>query len=213
MNSILGFDALIRYFGPEAIRRLSAEVDWDKKAFEVVGNTGSERRPENLRDWLSSYAVFQGIDNSRRDALTRAVLNWTDNRPHNSRLDTLHTLVGAHADLMAACSQADGRSRDFTSLASKALWLRYPDVVPMYDRFVQEALWMLSKLEPDLPAVIDAPHSASKYGPFALVWRTLYDRYAPSIAAIDSSGYPYRVRIFDRILWLIGEPVYGLSKA
>jgi hypothetical protein len=143
-----------------------------------------------------------------RDALAKAVLDWVDSQPDDSRLDTLEGLVHAHAELMAACSKADGRSRDFTSLASKALWLRYPDAVPLYDRFAQEALWMLSKLEPGLPPVSEAPDGAPKYAPFALMWRALYDRYAPSIATIDNKGYPYQVRIFDRILWLVGEPVY-----
>lgn len=105
----------------------------------------------------------------------------------------------------AVCSQAEGRGRDFTSLASKVLWLRYPDEVPLYDGFAQEALWMLSKLEPDLPPI---PKSTTKYGEFTLIWRTFYDRYADSIAAIDNDGYPYRIRIFDRILWLLGYPSY-----
>jgi hypothetical protein len=104
---------------------------------------------------------------------------------------------------------ADGRKRNFVSLASKALWLRYPDVVPLYDRFAQDALWILSKLESDLPLV---PEGTTRYGAFALIWQTLYDRYAVSVAAIDNKGYPYRVRIFDRILWLIGEPTYGFSR-
>jgi hypothetical protein len=107
---------------------------------------------------------------------------------------------------MAACSGADGRGRDFTSLTSKALWLRYPNAVPLYDRFAQEALWMISKLERGLPPT---PNGASKYGAFAVRWKFLCDRYAPAIEAIDNKGYPYRVRIFDRILWFIGQPVYG----
>ena len=138
MEAILAFDALIRYFGPGAIRRLSDEADWDKKALDAVRKRSAERRVETLRSWLSSYAVFQGIDTSRRDALAKAVLSWTDNQPDDSQLDSLDALVRAHAHLMGACSQAYGRSRDFTSLASKALWLRYPDVVPLYDRFAQE---------------------------------------------------------------------------
>jgi hypothetical protein len=48
---------------------------------------------------------------------------------------------------MTVCSHADGRSRDFTSLASKALWLSYPHDVPIFDSFVQRALWVIAKLE------------------------------------------------------------------
>jgi len=62
-------------------------------------------------------------------------------------------------------------------------------------------------------AYVQLVENPFKNGPFVLIWRTLYDRYAPSSDAIDNNGYPYRVRIFDRILWLIGEPVYGFSKS
>jgi hypothetical protein len=205
---MLDLDELIIHFGPEAIRRLASEASWDDKAIDAMNIKSAVNRPQILRDWLSSYKVFQGFKGSQRDALVKAVLNWVDQQPEDSKLETLDALVSAHAELMVACSQADGRGRDFTSLASKALWLRYPDAVPLYDRFAQEALWMLSKLEPDLPPTAK---DASKYGAFALIWLTLYDRHASSIAAIDNRGYPYRVRIFDRILWLIGEPVYGFS--
>jgi hypothetical protein len=205
---MLNFDDLIGNFGPEAVRRLASEANWDDGAIGAMNSKTAESRPQILRSWLSSYAVFQGFDGSRRDALAKAVLDWADHQPEDSRLETLDALIRAHADLMAACSQANGRGRDFTSLASKALWLRYPDAVPLYDRFAQDALWLLSKLESDLPSV---PKGATRYGAFAFFWRTLYDRYAPSIAAIDNNGYRYQVRIFDRILWLIGEPVYGSS--
>jgi hypothetical protein len=208
---MLDLDTLIANFGPEAIRRLASEASWDSKALAAMNTKGAAARHEILRGWLSSYAVCQGFDNSQRDVLAKAVLDWADRQPEDSKLESLDALVHAHSELMAACSDADGRNRDFTSLASKALWLRYPDEVPLYDRLAQVALWMLSKLEPDLPPVPRAPIGIHRYGPFALVWRTLFDRSADSIAAVDNQGYPYRVRIFDRILWLIGEPVYGKS--
>jgi hypothetical protein len=106
---------------------------------------------------------------------------------------------------MAACSAAYGRERDFTSLASKALWLRYPDIVPMFDSFAQRALWVISKIERDTAPTAD---EKSKYRKFACVWKTLYERYASAIAAVDLQGYRYPVRIFDKILWIVGTPRY-----
>jgi predicted small secreted protein len=209
MKAMLDLDALIGNFGPRAVSLLCAEAAINNKAMEAIHRQDFDNRVQSVRSWLDLYKVLQGIDGFRRDALARAVLDWADHRSGDSRLATLDAIVHAHADLMAACSGADGRGRDFTSLASKVLWLRYPEEVPLYDRFAQEALWMLSKLEPGLPPV---PKSALKYDAFVLIWKTLYDRYALSLGAIDNKGYPYRVRIFDRILWLIGEPVYGHFK-
>jgi hypothetical protein len=137
---------------------------------------------------MDLYKVLQGITGAKRDAIANATLEWADRQREASRLDTLDSLVRAHAELMAACSGADGRGRDFTSLASKALWLRYFHVVPLYDRFAHDGLWMISKLERDLPPT---PNGTSKYGAFAVRWKFLYDRNALSIDAIDNKGYPY----------------------
>jgi hypothetical protein len=86
---------------------------------------------------------------------------------------------------MHACSTADGRGRDFTSLASKALWLCYPEVVPMFDSFARRGLRIISKIEKDI-----APPAGDKseYRKFAYVWRELYVRYASAIAAVDIQG-------------------------
>jgi hypothetical protein len=210
---MLIFEELIENFGPVAIRQLTAEASKDDKAIDALkwDTRTIEDRIDILRSWLLSYRVFQGLNDSQRGVVAKAVLTWTDRQPKESKLENVDAIVHAHLELMVACSKADGRDRDFTSLASKALWLRYPHEVPLYDRFAQEAIWMLSKLEPGLPLVPRAPSGAQRYASFSLVWRTLYDKYADSIAAVDNQGYPYRVRIFDRILWLIGEPVYGNS--
>jgi hypothetical protein len=204
------FDELITHLGPRAAAQSCYEAPIDNLALDAMNRRSSGSRVAAIRKWMDIYKVLQGVDGARRDAIAQAALEWVDCQEEESRMDTLDKIVHSHAELMAACSKADGRGRDFTSLASKALWLRYPDAVPMYDRFAQEALWMLSKLEPDLPTI---PMNASKYGAFALIWRALYDKYAVAISEIDHRGYPYRVRIFDRILWLLGAPSYTIPGA
>src|ERR1019366_9955751 len=111
-NAMINFDALIRDFGPEAIQRVSIEADWDGRALDAMCAKGAERRLEVIRDWLSSYAVFQGIDGSRRDSISKAVLDWADSQPTNSTLVTLEGVIQALTVLENACSQADGRKRN-----------------------------------------------------------------------------------------------------
>lgn len=205
---MLNFDALIRHFGPAAVEMSLRESEQDSKAISAIRDQWMENRTKAIRKWLNFYNALQGLKGDKRDAVSETALKWADSQTSESKLETMVALVNAHADLEKACSQAYGKDREFTSLASKALWLRYPNQIPICDGFVEQALWTLSKLEPDLPSV---PEGATRYGAFVLIWRTLYDRYAPSIAAIDNKGYPYRVRIFDRILWLVGAPVYGIS--
>jgi predicted small secreted protein len=203
---MIDFEAVIRHFGPQAVALQLEEADsLDDKALAALNSHNEPDRVTIVRRWLYDYQVFQGIDGPKRTAITEAVLLWADSQQGQSDPATLDVLVRSHAGLMAACSTAYGRGRDFTSLAYKALWLRYPDVVPMFDSFAQRALWVISKIEKD----IAAPASEkSEYRKFAYAWRTLYGRYASTIAAVDARGYPYRVRIFDKILWIIGSPGY-----
>ena len=105
---------------------------------------------------------------------------------------------------------AYGKQRDFASFASKALWLRYPNEVALYDSFAQRALWMAAKIEPNLPRT---QGGEAGYSSFALIWRSFYERYSSAIAEVPDRGYPYRVRIFDRILWIIGAPAYSAASA
>jgi hypothetical protein len=55
---------------------------------------------------------------------------------------------------------------------------------------------------------IAAPPSGPDYYQFVSAWEQFYERYAAKISNLDTDGYPYRVRVFDRILWLIGRDQY-----
>jgi hypothetical protein len=203
---MIDFEAVIRHFGPQAVALQLEEADRiDNKALEALKSRIAPDRVEIVRRWLYAYQVFQGIDGPKRTAITEAVLLWADSQNERSDLSTLEALVKSHTELMAVCSTAEGRGRDFTSLASKALWLRYPDVVPMFDSFARRALWIIGKIEKDIAPPIG---DKSEYRKFAYVWRALYERYASAVAAVDLQGYPYPVRIFDKILWIIGSPEY-----
>jgi hypothetical protein len=66
-------------------------------------------------------------------------------------------------------------------------------------------LWVLSKLLDIDPL----PGGEPKYRKFVHIWKALYQRYEGTLNEIPLGDYPYRVRIFDMILWLIGQPRYG----
>jgi hypothetical protein len=205
---MISLEAVIRHFGQEALRLQLAESEkGDSKTLLALENRAAPDRSEVIRSWLQSYAVFQGIDGPNRPAIATALLEWGDSRNLQRDLRTVNALVAAHEELMTVCTRANGKKRDFTSLASKALWLCYPNSTPIFDRFAQRTLWVISKLEPDITVL---PDTEPEYRKFVHVWKALYDRYTSAINEIDLGTYPYRVRIFDKILWLIGEPRYGV---
>jgi hypothetical protein len=206
---MISLERVIRHFGQEALRQLKNEQESrdDLNALEVLGKKAAPNRMAGIRRWLQSYEVFQGIDGPRRDAIATAVLEWADSRDLQRDLTSVDALAEAHVELNSVCTRAYGEERDFTSLASKALWLCYPDSVPIFDSFAQRALWVISKLEPDIDAL---PGKNPEYRKFVHIWKALYDRYGRTLEDIGIENYPYRVRIFDRILWIIGEPRFGV---
>jgi hypothetical protein len=140
-----------------------------------------------VRGWLRSYEVFQGISGPRRDAIASAFLKWADQQRLPRSLETVKTLDEAHQEVHAACVDAFEKQRDFTSLASKALWLRYPESVPLFDSYARRALWIIGKAERGLAPLRE---SEREYRKFVHIRLALYQRYAPALQSLDAGGYP-----------------------
>ena len=111
-------------------------------------------------------------------------------------------------DLMAV--DKDGNLYIFELKAWESQSANLSSSVPILDDFTQCALSVISKLEADITSL---PETDSDYRKFVHLWKTLYDRYAAALNEIDIGTYPYRVRIFDKILSLLGDPRYGLRTA
>jgi hypothetical protein len=212
-DQVINIEAVIRHFGEEALRlQLEIFESTDRRALQILDNRTALDRSEGIRGWLQKYMVFQGIGGPTRLAIATAVVEWADSCDLQRDLTSVNALAAAHGELndkvKAVCTRASGKERDFTSLASKALWLCYPDSVPIFDSFTQRALWVISKLEPD---IIPVRGNEPEYRKFVHIWKALYERCADALNRIDVGNYPYRVRIFDKILWLIGEQHYGVG--
>ncbi len=207
---MLDLEKVITRFWPMALgMQLENFHEVDEAAILQLNDPQNAGRIAGIRHWLEvHYAVFQGLTNAQRDNVTAAIVGWADHDRPNLAPLTPAELADAHEGLAAACVQGLGRPRDFSSLASKALWLCYPENVPMLDRNARNALYVLSKLKCDFP---QAPADATGYRAFVHVWLGLYDQYQTTIESLEIREYPYRVRVFDKILWLVGDPRYGMG--
>ena len=87
----------------------------------------------------------------------------------------------------------------------------YPDVVPIYDGYAVRALQVISRLVPlNLTEQRQWPDGLEKYAPYLEIWIQLYAKAAPVISEA-AADYLHRVRIFDKMLWLIGKRTYGVA--
>jgi hypothetical protein len=104
-----------------------------------------------------------------------------------------------------------GKHRVFTSLASKALWLCYPDSVPIFDQLAQRSVQILIKFEAD----ITTPDARClEYERFVQYWKQLYKRYGDGLSAPLAERDPnkklHKAKVFDAVLLLFSEPKYQL---
>jgi hypothetical protein len=210
---MMNFKAVVSHYGPKALRTIKdwSDLKHDKKGIEAVADSQLPTRRHDLHKWFQHMAVFRGLKSDRQDQITDAVLAWSDARHPRRDLTTSKALADAHRDLMKVIQDAYGKPRDFTSLASKALWLCYPDSVPLFDRWTRTALYVISKIEDGITPIAEKTAESEKtpqYEQFVHVWKQLYSKYKETIENLDIDDYPYPVRVFDRILWLIGRPSY-----
>jgi hypothetical protein len=215
---MINFEAIIRHFWQRAVEDVERDhAAYDENALKVLGEENASNRRDTIRDWFQAYRVFRvrGIG-AQRNEIVDAFLKWVDSRDRERNLDTAAALSDAHKELETLICNAytrnsQNKAREFTSLTSKALWLCYPDKVPMFDGHAQRALWVLAKLEIGIATPPNGPDADDKYFQFVSVWKHFYGKYLAEISNLDTNGYPYRVRVFDRILWLIGKEQYTVS--
>lgn len=205
---MLDIKAVIRHFGPQSISILLKQEEFDTKALQAVKDSSASDRVYVILGWLQSYKVFQGIPGPQRTAIAEAILRYADLPRQRGGLATEDDLCQAHKSLLEECVEAYGKERDFTSLASKALWLCYPDDVPLFDNFARRALWVFAKMESGITPLAD---TEPEFRQFVHIWKSLYARYKDTIDEIDMHAYPHTVRVFDVILWIVGSPEYKVS--
>ena len=203
---MINLEEITRAFIVPAIK--VTKLDIDSPAIKAVHNKdelSKVDRSSDLKTWFRLMAVFH---------LVKLTLEFADRQGCHYDSLSYDGLIENFRCLRGECSKAvrptrKGAERDLRSLASKALWCCYPNTVPIYDRYAQNALWVICKF-----AQIEPHDAATGYEAFADVWLKIYKQVEPIIATeARRIKYPYKVRVFDRVLWIIGQPYYSVNGA
>jgi hypothetical protein len=172
-------------------------------------NQSTDERQTEVLKWLLYYGVLQGLNEADRNAVATVIVEFADAR--GAIVGPLREveIIDKFKDLHKRCSSGvrpnrDGKPRSLTSLTSKALWCCYPDAIPIFDSYAQRALWVLSRLMGH-----GRPTDVMEYSRFVSVWLSLYREVERTLDDARLGDCRYKVRVFDRILWIIGRPDYG----
>ena len=202
-------DLIERHFQESYDTQCKLLLERDRAAIRAAQNQNEPRRVEILSSWIKHYGAQPRVKNALAP-VTRAILafldaphapppaNWTDRKRWMAELASL---------MVEACKCSGKFKSEYISLSSKVLWCKYPKHFVILDGHVERSLQTLSRLH-----CIETPRIEGRYEQFIHCWLELYMLAKPEIVKrLESRNYPYPVRIFDKILWMLGQRGYGGS--
>jgi len=215
-GSVLDLETLIEEFVRTRLRSFEADTAPDRKTVHAVANKSLERtsREDQVRAWLGYYKVILFFPPDRGRAIAREIIESADeSRP--AALDQLHAQIvreynrlRARIQPLAPLAPRSKRQREVMSLTSKALWLCYPNDVPIFDDYALRAIQVISRICRICPMP-----DQGLYESFVDVWLQFYDRIRPVIEKSDLHGYQYKMRVLDGFLWHLGKPDFEVAAA
>ena len=208
---MLNLNEMVDHFLEEAVRLCRENLQEDEPVIRALNDatTSAELRRKEVLKWLNSYKVLQGLKKEEEVGVASAILEFADACDPAVSPKSDVEIAKLFNDLQTRCSSRvhpnkNQKPRDVTSLTSKALWCCYPDAIPFLDNYAECALVVISRFM-GLVWRGNLPH----YDRFVAVWLDVYRRVESTIEDRRLDGYPYKVRVFDKILWIIGQPDLG----
>lgn len=202
-------DLIERHFQESYDTQRKLLLERDQTAMRAVQVQNEPHRVETLSSWIKHYGAQPRVKNALAP-VTRAILESLDARhdpPPTNWTDRERWMAEMVSLIVEAC-KCDGKYKsEYISLSSKVLWCKYPKHFVILDGHVERSLQTLSRLH-----CIETPCIEGRYEQFIHCWLKLYMLAKPEIVKrLKNLDYPYPVRIFDKILWMLGQRGYGGS--
>lgn len=183
-----------------------------------------------VKRWMTSYQLFQGFNARQRSKISHAYTEVAPWLPRFTNPPPEDKLTGAFLTVLEILDNAghvgvNNKARKWLSAASKLLWCHYPHDIPMYDRFVFQAMTTLQGVEPALfhaerLGVLKPKNNRESADQFYKREAQHYLRYRRAILAVYASysellddlrskynvAYPYDLRLLDKLLLILGNP-------
>ena len=195
----LCINSIVEKYFEEAVQLLLKGYAGDQEGIAAAkGQTADEaKRHLDMKGCLSKFRVLHWVNKTTQSELIKTVLEFLDRCPDTPVNEAC--FIDFVETLTLDCKKVTGKKN--LSLSSKALWCRYPSQVLIYDKNARLSLTVLCRLA-DTPV----RRQGRAYADFVEGWNALYEPVAPMIAErLNDCGYPYAIRVFDKILWILGQ--------
>ena len=199
---------------PSNLQALKHDYRRDEEAVQAISGHAMElvEREDRLLKWLHYYRILRFFPPERSRQIAMEIIEYADESRTTGGLLGKDGVLAEYANVReritpVAPLSLTGNVREVTSLTSKALWCCYPHDVPIFDAYALSALQMICRLSGKKLSA----KNPSKYACFVDAWFQVYAEVEPVIEAADLEGYPYRVRVLDRLLWFLGQPSFDVA--
>ena len=222
--------------------KIEGELHFDFAARQAMDGVLSQADAETaITKWGDKYGVLR-IKKNVRSNLVKALINGapqirsalvaTTAEAKHAEIIKKHTDIGTLCNTVQGARKKNGSARDFTSLASKLLWLLFPNRVPIFDARAWRALNLVARLT-EKAATPDPDQSDFTLNEFCaflklhvLCFSSIYDRIdeitldefdsifdgsTRQVRAITKEDaarqYANHITVIDQVLWHLAGAV------
>jgi len=149
------FENIVGRYVDAALAEVEKGSERDQEAIEALsgGGTDENNRIQIVADWIRLYKVHrvkwsareEDNDEAFADAVARQAINHFRTPHQDLSIPERYRMLRAVIEEVYL-SDPLRKERSFKSLTSKVLWCRYPEEVPIYDRFAVQSVTFLAKL-------------------------------------------------------------------
>jgi|GEM_PF-1823045 hypothetical protein len=210
---ILDICELTKQFQKNGSDVFHKDNELDQLTINAINKTKSDitersEQVEQVRKWIVSYKVHR-IKGAKAIDLASTVIDFAHSEKRVAAplsVDQIKVqFIALEKKLKSKLPSRDlnANERKVESLTSKTLWLCYPHDVPILDSNAERALRILARLQAK-----SFPNVGTRYETFVDAWFYFYSQIESVITVDPVDSYPYKVRVFDRLLWWLGQPSF-----
>lgn len=222
--------------------KIEGELHLDFAARQAMDGALSQADAETaVTKWGDKYSVLR-IKKNVRPNLVRALINGapqirsplvaTTAEAKHAEIIKKHADIGTLCNTVQGARKKNGTARDFTSLASKLLWLLFPNQVPIFDDRAWRAVNVIARLteKAETPDPDRSDFTLNEFCAFlklhVLCFSGIYERIdeiiseefdaifdsaTRQVAAITKEDaarqYANHITVIDQVLWHLGGAV------
>jgi len=187
--------------------------------FEVIADIQNNSLDAiTLERWMRKYSLFRGLKKEVCLDIAQSIVDKSETIKKKLRLNSNQVSSEIFEYVLDCMYQS--YPRKWVSAASKVLWCFEPNNIVIYDSYVEKVITVIQPIIPELnkferigncPSYSKANGNKNiadyycHYSDLVINLYKIYESYLYEVMKDQNVDYPYRLRLFDKLLWILGN--------